>query len=229
MGEVAQMVNALRGGGGSTYPTSDDVAYSRRYDAAYGDPNSPFLEGNAKIATQQIDALPLLLRQQQSPTGPALPVDPETADSLYRGWMGSKRSAVSGLGFDPHRMVVSPNSDTELNVGGFYEPNTDVMWYNKQTTPSAVVHESFHRGLQKMQDAGVLPESVFKLNKSIPEEYMVRALMLKHFGDVEYAPDKDAGNKQVNEGRKYVSHPALDDLEKAAADYYAKQFPRGPR
>lgn len=225
------MALALAAGIGSldkppaAYPSADDVALARKSDATYGDPSAGFLAGKGNIPQTPIETIPYLLNGGvgMGVGSSRAPVDKSTADDLYKGWLASKQSALAGLGFDPHNMTVSPFSKAQLNVGGLYTPDTDTMWYDKQRYPNSVVHESMHRGFQQLRNADMLPSVVNGNN----EEYLVRALMQKHFGDLEAKSGSDAG--QIATSTPLVHHPILDTIENAAADLYAKRKPGGPR
>lgn len=142
-------------------------------------------------------------------------------DTVHKQWMASQKSAVSQLGFDPGKILKTDKA--RLNVGGFYDPNVDETWVDTEFT-SAAVHESMHRGVEMMRKEGLLPKMDYK------EEYVVRALMLRHFGEIERQGDKAGrkGDTQVDIGKR-IPAEVLDKIEKAAEDYLAKKRPGGPR
>ncbi len=98
------------------------------------------------------------------------------------------------------------------------------------------VHEAFHRGIETLRKAGMLPPpppNAYGLNgvsTPMDEEITVRALMQKHLGMVEKGRGT-AGDAQVDAGTfRLANHTdQLDALEAAAANYLAKQRPGGPR
>jgi hypothetical protein len=227
-----QMALALAAGVGSiakppvAYPSADDVAFARKNDATYGDPSAGFLTGKGNVPQMDIQTIPFLLRGGSGIGAGAsrAPVDKETSDNLYKGWLASKQSAVAGLGFDPHNMVVSPPSTTQLNVGGLYTPGSDNMWFDQQRYPEAAVHESMHRGIQQLRDAGTLPPGIDHSR----EELLVRALMQRNFGDLE-RNRKYSAKDQIDASKPLMSDPDIFTIENAAADLYAKRKPGGPR
>ncbi len=244
MDENQRMALALQAGfgdiGAKPYPLAAEVPYARSVDAAYGDPAAGFMNpGAAKIRTLQTDLIPMAFdgdrRLAANPnTYPVSTTDKDTSDSLMQGWLGTRRSAVAGLGFDPRHTVVSPPSDVALNVGGLYNPRQDMIWYDKQNNPSAIVHESMHRGFEQLRKNNMLPEEANK----IPEEHLVRALMMKNFGQVEMPRNpvswdlnspRNTGLRQLDVGRQLMDSPLLDQLEQSAAQLYAKKRPGGPR
>ncbi len=227
-----QMALALQAGLGSVakpttaYPSADDVALARKSDATYGDTSAGFLTGKGNVPQMDIQAIPFLLRGGNNIGVGAsrAPVDKETSDNLYKGWLASKQSAVAGLGFDPHNMVVSPPSKTQLNVGGLYTSGSDKMWFDQQRYPEAMVHESMHRGIEQLRNAGTLPPGIDR-NR---EELLVRALMQKNFGDLE-RNKKYSAVDQIDASKPLMYDPDIYNIENAAADLYAKRKPGGPR
>jgi hypothetical protein len=88
-----------------------------------------------------------------------------------------------------------------------------------------MVHEAVHRGIRILRDAGKLP---FKLDHR-RDELAVRALMQRHFGDLEAFESQGVEHPQITQSRWEFSEAELDQLEKAAADFIAKKRPMGPR
>lgn len=211
------------------YPSDNDVALARKADASYGDPAAGYVNGpGAKIQAANIIHIPALFgtnptfNEVLTNKMPRAGVDQPTSDALMKGYLASRHSAVAGLGFDPHQTVISPQSDKALNVAGMYQPAGDKLWFDKQAQPEAVVHESMHRGMNQLRQAGMMPEAA----NNIREESLVRALMMNKFGNLEL-PWSD--KTDIQEGRPYVDSPVLKQLEDAAAQLYAKKQPRGPR
>lgn len=215
-----------------TFPSTDDVAFARKNDAAYGDPNAGFFEpGKASVRAISTNAIPFLdastvYREKFADSPKRAPVGTDIADDMYQAHLASQRSPLAALGFDPRAMTFSPKSDTELNVAGLYYPDKDLIW-NSGKYKSTPVHESMHRGIGQLEKAGMLPKEA----RSHKEELLVRALMQKHFGsDVEIRPDALLGNAQVERSRKYLNDPLLKQIEDSAATlYHKKQRPMGPR
>jgi hypothetical protein len=144
--------------------------------------------------------------------------------------VAAQSSPTAALGYDPHKLVTAPAAVTQgktLNIGGAYTPSTDQLFTTGQYD-STLVHESIHRGIQKLKEANMLPESV----KKVKEEILTRALMHKYYGPVEKGRG-ETGDEQVDTAIKSYSNPEyakiLQDLETAASQLYYKQRPRGPR
>ncbi len=149
-------------------------------------------------------------------------------DYYARAALAANRSAIATLGYDPSRAAV----DTEMkkgNIGGAYSPSKDAIYAGAED-PSSIVHESIHRGLQKIRQD---PEVKKEISR-IPEEMIVRFLMAKVMGD----PEKEGGTidklERSNALRMMelplVSHDkTVDSIEKAAQNVIARQRPMGPR
>jgi len=129
-------------------------------------------------------------------------------------------------------MAITPEATGGL--GGIYDPKRDRIWASvggeDQSSPT---HEAIHRGIRKLRDAG------HKLEKS-DEEYMVRAMMQKFYGDVELeggeplgeSSDEEGGRRQMAVAKEnYRDNPRfrnrLNELEKAAAEEVRKKRPYG--
>lgn len=165
-------------------------------------------------------------------------------------------NAVAKLGFDP-KMVMGDVSDVKTNLSGAYRnPNfpprpNDEGIYAAMTDPSAVVHESIHRGINMLWDKsegkgiyenrGADPEFRKKLDKvwqDLPDEEMVvRYMMVKHAGDPEKLTPAGRPDKQRSQaiemfeskywGEKRVK--AMDALMKLAEEEVGIKRPGGPR
>ena len=242
------------------YPGPQDTMIARQVGQTYGDPVAGYdVLGSAirKISTSAI-----LQSDDDSQLRSKTPVTTTAGDreNILRNWLAAQRSPVSALGFDPHHTVETPAGGPEMSVGGVYTPSAkapfrtgpeatgpgDVIWYNGNQQDT-VVHESMHRGIELMRQAGVLPDSFQRYVESHRngEEYAVRAMKVKSFGDIEKGPDEtnSEGNKQVEEAKWRMANPyfvdakgnsgdfnqMLTDLENAAAAYAAKRRPGGPR
>lgn len=101
---------------------------------------------------------------------------------MMQAALAANRSPIAAMGFDPSRVIM----DTEIknpNVGGLYRPSADMM-YVPAAMHDSIVHESTHRGFQKLREK--YPEQVGKLMQRLPDEEMVvRALMASKGGDPE--------------------------------------------
>jgi len=213
-----------------SYPSNQDVDIANKTDRSYGDPSSGFFtKGGAKVRTTDISNIPTMVNRGPLMGGKSVPVDQKTADQLQKAWIASQKSAISSLGFDPRAFILSPPSQKRLTVAGLYDKSTDTAWYD-QNNESAMVHESLHRGMRKLRDAGEMPDPP-QGQERISEESLVRALMLKNFGGVEYSGKEKmtAGDRQINAAKYSVDPKYLDSIEAAAAKLYAKNRPRGPR
>lgn len=219
-----------------SWPTSGDVEMARKYDQSYGDPSAPpapdgvmrvvpNLKSSARIAgiahrTDSEDVMDKIPRNK---------VGQEVSDSMTAAYVAAQRSPLAAIGFDPRRITTSPktgNEDLLINIAGVYDPTHDQIWSSGKYD-STLVHESLHRGMEKLRKAGMLPESANK----IQEEYLVRAFMLKHFGDVEKGRG-DKSDSQISIAKDFTlkkSLNVLNEIEDAAAKLYAKERPRGPR
>jgi hypothetical protein len=158
------------------------------------------------------------------------PIDQGMADKLYAAWTAAQSSPIAALGFDPRKLITAPSAVTqgkELTIGGSYQPDADQVFTTGQHD-STLVHESIHRGVQKLKEAGMLPESANK----VKEELLTRALMHRYYGPIEKGRG-NAGDEQVDAAVKSYAKPEyakiLDDVEAAASQLYYKQRPRGPR
>ena len=150
------------------------------------------------------------------------------ADDVTAAYLASRKSAIATLGFDPTHSVVGTGPKADYTIGGMYAPSKDTV-LTTGNDPSDLTHESFHRGLEVMRKAGVLPEEANKLG----EESMVRAFMQRAAGMVERNGKGEINDQQVEDGKFYNTNrdfsPILDSIEAAAAAYRAKQTPGGPR
>jgi len=216
-------------------PTDEDVALSQKYDRTYGDPVASYIKpGGANVNQLPIPDVETAINRGGKLAVPAgmgtpTPVSPEEADRIHRGWMAAERSAVAKLGFQPRNMSVSPPAGPQgprLTAFGLYDPNTNQSWYDANS-PTSAVHESMHRGLQKLREAGVFP-------KGLPEEELfVRAMMDRHLTEPTTDPVTgrvyDNRVKQLSEAKRRVRAEDLDAIENAAAWLVAKKHPGGPR
>lgn len=223
------MVNPERRALGWTTP--EELATAQKYDLSYGDPSAGFFQPGAKM--RMPGSLPEMLgafNKNALGSLPNQPIDAEMASRLQAAWLATRSSPLAALGFDPRAMISAPSKMTEgrnLTLGGTYEPEKDEI-FTTGKYDSTFVHESIHRGLQKLREAGVLPKNADKYN----EERLTRAFMLKYYGDVEKGRG-EISDKQMETGRAILTNPydtkMLDEIEAAAAQFIAQQTPRGPR
>ena len=213
------------------WTTPEELATARKYDQAYGDPASGFFQPGAKVR------MPRNLMEMKSAFNNdtlqelgMTSVSPEMSDQLYSAWLAAQSSPTAAVGFDPRVLITAPRAMTAnapLNISGSYTPSTDTKFTTGQYD-STLVHESIHRGIQKLREADLLPANA----KKYSEEMITRAFMQKYYGDVEKGRGA-AGDKQVESGARMlkssIDSKMLDDIESASAQLYAAKRPRGPR
>lgn len=184
--------------------------------------------------------------------------DDETGAAYARALSAVHRAPVAALGFDPRHIVVS-TTENRPTASGQYVPAAGYTqeragrtaeggyptWVSLHS-PSAFVHESFHGGLTTLLASPDVPASVKAKLRSVDEESLVRAFMLKHFGGVEVqegmgftqtlgqgaaAYSTGPGGQQVAQGRDVLTraHDVLDLADKWAERLVAKRQPGGPR
>jgi hypothetical protein len=211
------------------YPTSEDAARARANNLEYGSPAASFGKKNVKsqvaplseVANSFNESRPLRTKSQYQTV--------EAGEVMYRDWLAARRSPTSSLGFSPFKTAYTDNPTGRLNIGGMYDPKSEddprrsPIWFDLNN-PSSQVHESMHRGINLLRRAGKLPFPVSQHE----DEMLVRALMLRHFGDVEKQPGM-LRHPQIDEAARTITDKQLDDLENAAADYLAEKRPMGPR
>lgn len=155
-------------------------------------------------------------------------VTAETQKALYQAYLAAQRSALAKLGFDPRRMITSPDSEYVSSATGVYVPEDDVMWVQPEYAPSNAVHESMHRGMEILRKDD--PKELKNLQGGAREETIVRQMMLNKYGPVEAERNPEAVER-AKEMLHYFREERnrLDELEKMAARLIAKRHPAGPR
>lgn len=227
------------------FPGEKELANSQIYDQSYGDPAAPFFQmepgakGSQWNLNEAIENINSKGQWQKDLHNVTLTQDDK--DRLETAWLGAQRSAIAALGFDPRKIITTPQAskDQKVTIGGAYSSKNDAIWRFDDGDQSTPVHESIHRGIEMLRKNGELPKSFSEFDKtSDKEETAVRALMLRHFGDVEMQVGAQEGNDQINKTKWWMNpttygsdklQKALDDLESAASAYIAKMKPRGPR
>jgi hypothetical protein len=233
------------------YPTPEDALEARKYDFGYGTGNEPYTQGNvARVAGVQRgkNFIPMSAEGMSTGEATALALDdsgsrnldlrtPDTSPvgdtlgtTLAQAALAANRVPVANLGYDPSRAVFDVRMG-EGNIAGAYSPAKDSMYVSTGAPdPSAIVHESVHRGLNKLRQDPALAE----LFKKLPsEELVVRYLMATQAGD----PEKGGGkvDQQQRASAMYVLGSSgmykkeLEQLNRAAEDAYAARRPGGPR
>lgn len=211
------------------WTTPDELMAAKKYDTSYGDPSAGFFRPGARMRMPR-DFMEMRAAFNNDMAGKLglQPIDQAMSDRLYSAWLAAQNSPVAAIGFDPRTMITAPPSvagDRQLTLGGAYTPSKDEILTTGQYD-STLAHESIHRGMQKLREAGLFPSSA----KSYSEEMLTRALMQKYFGGVEKGRG-EAGDKQVTDAASLLSNSyglkALTDIESAAAQLYASRRPRG--
>jgi hypothetical protein len=235
----------------TSYPTPEDAAYARKYDFGYGTGNEPYIQGNvARIvgAQQGKNFVPLSAEGLTTGEATGLALDdrgsrnvdlrtPETAPisdklgtTMAQAALAANRIPVAHLGFDPSQAAVDVKMG-EGNIAGAYSPSKDSMYISTGVSdPSAIVHESIHRGINKLKQDPAVAELLKKLPS---EELIVRYLMATQAGD----PEKNGGKVDQSQrasamyvlGQSGMYKREMDQLNRAAEDAYAARRPGGPR
>lgn len=158
--------------------------------------------------------------------------------------LAANRSAIAGLGYEPRRFGASYGMGP-TSLGGFYFPSKDVGWSNASEQPSAVIHESIHRGFQKMMDSGRLSEETYNfVSDPQNDELATRYLMIRVMGDPEIKegmislkrlnmqPNMKEGGMAQIEAARFLFESGLDaeknlnilkDLERTAQEMIAQE------
>ena len=218
---------------GQPYPSQDDVAFARDNDASYGSVGAAYTQPPYGGQLPQMRTADQISRSWDSmdDTGnlpiKAAPVAPKVSDNLMAGYLASNRSALAGLGFDPRHMAIGNAEPHDWAMSGSYYPQSDQI-LTTGTYPSTTAHESMHRGMAMLRDAGMMPPAA----NDMSEESIVRGQMLRNFGDTEMGRGS-VGDDQIASGRYYNENrnfsPTMDAIETAAQKLYAQLHPRGPR
>ena len=225
------------------YPDNTDAHFARQFQQTYGDPVAVFDLAGAK--TKKLDTDELIdkyhdITGRAFRTVAATKATPDEQDNILKNWIAAQKSPVAALGFDPHVTIHTDTKDEKLNLSGFYRPSIDTLWYD-DAHQDAAVHESIHRGIEQLRKAGMLPAETKKAMDVMDswdsahgggEELMVRALMARHFGDIEKSGG-NVGDAQVEAGKAWAKHEdiakGLDALEAAATKLIQQKRPGGPR
>lgn len=123
-------------------------------------------------------------------------VQGKLTNTMMRAALAANRSPIAAVGFDPSKVVID-SLIQHPTLGGAFSPKMDGIYTALQPDDS-VVHESTHRGLQKLREQ--YPDQTNKLMGSMnspDEETVVRWLMHSAGGDPEgNAGDMDAKQRQ---------------------------------
>lgn len=108
----------------------------------------------------------------------------QLTNTMMRAALAANRNPISALGFDPSKVVVDSLVQNPT-VGGFYRRKDDGI-YSSLSPDDSIVHESTHRGLQKLREQYPdKAEALLGRGKSPDEESVVRWLMHSLAGDPE--------------------------------------------
>jgi hypothetical protein len=243
----------------SAYPNDADAEFARKYGFGYGSRLEPYINqevsrvlGESKFMRGESRGGGTVAFSARSGAGSYLDqvlstindetksknldlTKPENAEiklelgnTYAKAALAVNRIPIAALGFDPSRVVMDAKMKN-ANVGGAYSPELDAI-YSNLSSPGNLVHESIHRGIEKLRQDPDL-KSVFK---DLPrEELVVRYLMATQAGNPEqgsgsigdqqreqalYEFDKGLGSQR--------NKVALEKLTKAAQDLIGKR--RGP-
>lgn len=225
------------------YPTDEDVNFARKYDYSYGQPWAPeFEDHSARLVSGGLNQRPLkseLLGTDKTTIDKLIPGVTDPLKNYYaKAALAAEGSGLAKLGFDPDRAALDPFRNSEdITAVGAYIPKHDQIYANIKDTsdPSVLMHESMHRGLQKLHDSPFWrPEFDEIMNDPDMNEYMVRHLMHTKMGDPEAVNTGAAGKAQqaaaqIVFGRNPRKQELLDRIEAAAAQAAAAKRPGGPR
>lgn len=178
------------------------------------------------------------------------------ANNYARAGLAVMNSPVAQIGYDPGRMTVDVVTNSPTNIGGAYNRDTDTMFVTTgpdASAASSMAHESVHRGLQKLREAGMLPALTVPFGKVDPrdpdtyppanlsrdaEEVLVRAILQRQMGN----PERDDFSKSTPEelDKKWSALTGvplwgvnrslpeyIQKLDDASAKYTYQRKPRG--
>jgi hypothetical protein len=242
------------------FPTKDDVALWDKYDATYGMDEAGQLQRGAQGPSMPMDDMFLLERAySMSPTqgGRAearkkleatiknTPMDEARREMLMRNFIASHKSGVASLGFDPSKIVQSTESKNINPLDNMLGYTLKDYMYAKRDPRdygATITHENMHKGIQTLLDnkeaSGTDSAALDKVDpyasrKGFDDnELAVRALMQKHYGDVERKGQLVAPTKQFEGGTRFLMEnpDILDELEQLASDELKRRGrPMGPR
>lgn len=240
------------------YPDVADVANARASDFSYGSGNEGFNEGRvANVLSNPAppgQRIPIGLPPQGATasqlTNPALggivPGTAQTGQGYEAAQLAVLRSAIAALGYNPRNTNLDVKTSPQVTTAGVYTPANGGI-YSNASFPANIVHESAHRGMETLRQAGAIPP---ELQKRLPpnEESIIRYIMALHMGD----PEKNRGpvsdeqrsdalwyfGKNKDDPQAYSrsaapkaaqSRQALEDLNMIASRYMLSQHPGGPR
>ncbi len=215
------------------WPSQDDVTLAEKYNFSYGDRSDAVIGANGRIKTTDNRTA---MRELNRDGGPEFddktrPISREQSDTLTATKLAADKSPIAALGFDLTKLHISPpGSGPALTARGAFSAQKDSMWADTSENPSAIVHESIHRGMNELRKAK--PDEFQKIAGEWKEEILTRALMLKYYGDVEVPGTAETiVQKQINPARKVLEKApdVLEKLERLAQEEIKNRKPMGPR
>lgn len=237
------------------YPSSSDVDFARKQDYSYGQPWAPEFQGQSGKYVSRYNYQNLDFEPPSTTLGGSnherfvnneemRRIHPNLRDINAKAALAAQRSGLATLGFNPNKTsidVFKPEGTLVHDLGG-YEPTQDYIYTNART-PETIVHESIHRGIQKLSESPFWRPEFEAFKQPAANEMVTRYLMQSRMGN----PEKDELNlpkgymdlgKQQREDawRLFTQSPnaparnkLLDAMEAAAAQAYAAKRPGGPR
>lgn len=123
-------------------------------------------------------------------------IQDDTRNVMMRAALAANRSPIAAMGFDPSRVTMDVLA-RGASVGGMFNPSKDSIFTSLKPDDS-IVHESTHRGIQKLLEK--YPEEVSRIAGAISprtDEMIVRWLMHSKAGDPEgFSGSADARQRQ---------------------------------
>jgi hypothetical protein len=225
----------------TSYPSQEDARQAMAVNYGYGTGAEPYIQAQrAQIYDRpQTGDLSAVM---EAPSSNVDLTKFKNIDELNKiktlyaqGALAANRSAIATLGFEPQASTLQTKMG-KTNIAGITDPETGQMYVNVQEgrEPSTIVHESIHRGLDKLRQAS--PEAADIMKKLPNQELIVRYLMAKTMGNPEQGTGETA-DMQRQSALDYFMHPIygdpnrknLEKLEDIAAFVHAQRRPRGPR
>lgn len=180
----------------SSYPSRDDADYARHYGFSNGNEQQGYLDnqkarvlGYTSPETKMFkpasgvglgiaEAINPAINQVVTPSAAGVP-----DNTMMRAALAANRSPIAALGFDPDKVVLDTQTKRPT-FGGAYVPSKDTI-YSATNPDDSVVHESTHRGLEKLREQFPEARSLLSSPNSPDEETVVRWLMKNQAGDPE--------------------------------------------
>lgn len=209
-------------------PTRQDIIAEREY----GTPGPKEGDEARRISSPRLLSARTTSKVMDEAAGATPDRDPDRrlstseADYLYAAKMLANASPTAALGFDEQKIVTTvPEGGVKLSIAGMYSAKHDIIWTDTTYGVSTPVHESIHRGIRKLVEAGSVEA---KELAKFSEETVTRAIMLRHFGEIEMIDGADLNNKQVQDAAKALKSPEfiklINAIDQQAAHLRAKEL-----